>query len=999
MSRSTWFDQLSLDYSRHRGRAVARFFVWLTGLAAAVVGSHRLLFSGSGTCQPDTLRIPLAALDEIPENRFAQRCELEVVQETLIRDGLWATVYLVGAGLVLTVWWSSSWDDEPGLARLPGRVFALLAGGALLVTGPANAVTRLILDEQFGGDFELGWASAISAMAWVRWLLTGVLAAALITVLVAWLRRSASELWRWGFDKAAPESYTPPSPVWSPDTVTRPDFAVCLSGGGIRSAAFGLGALSALEETEVTVIGDGTDTDRSVETDTGPNDRPGNPYDTPGGATHGLLGTADILASVSGGGYAAAAWRIAVGAERSEAAERPILGNPNHLGGGARSPMMPLVSRPDTPTRHLLRRLVDRRDYLASGRGGTPVTAAWMLIELVWHVGLLVTVVGLVAWPIGRLIRTPIITSPDGSILYGRLATPAMLVFVVLALVLVARSFTNQGPRRTACNYIATGVGLLGLGLLTLLVIIPWTVKELIPALGELLPGGPGATSTVATILSGGVVATILRVLQAPLKTYAAYLGGALLAVGLVLFGGLVSLHASSDDKMFSGGWTTWTVLVMGYVLILSTANPDLWSLHPIYRRRLASTFANRHTDDGWTSLATKADHLPLSAYGHAPGPKPLICAVAARRDRTNTGVPVVSMTFDPDYVVVHPGPGRDSAAIETAAYEKIFANRLRARWLASVMGLAAMSGAAVAPSLGRMSMGSTNALIAALNLRLGVWMPNPLYQRGRRPGTQMLSMFKEILGRFELTDPNVYVADGGHWENLALVELVRRRSRRIISVDASADEPHSFSALLEAIELALVECGATVTVLDGGLVAMRPEEAVRPVKNWCRADISYDDGTTGRLLYVKAQASDAMPLDVLRYSKEDPAFPNYPTANQFLKEAEFCNLSILGRESIIKALQEYRRWLFAPDTEPEPQAPGPEPDIDLEAHRRHLDRPVLVPSVEPGPYRDPTPIGGKVFTVDEIPEPRSGPTAPTITLTRTSSPQSSPSAVPGNVR
>lgn len=978
MSRSSWFDHLSLDYSRHRGRAVIRFFIWLIGLAAAVIGGQRLLFAGSGTCLPETLRLQLAALEDIPENRFEQRCELDVVQETLIRDGLWAAVYLLGCGLLLAVWWSSSWHDEPGLARLPGRVFAFIATGALLVAALANTVTGVTLDEQRSGDFELGLAAAVSALAWIRWLLTGVLVAALIAVVVAWLLRTASELWRWRFDDADPETYTPPSITWTPDLAPRPDFAVCLSGGGIRSAAFSLGALSALEETEVTVTG---------------------PDDMASDTTHGLLGTADVLASVSGGGFAASAWRIAIGAEGSEVAKQPIFGDPNHLDdGGGRSSTLSLVSRPDTPTRHLLRRLLDRRNYLSSGRGGILVTAAWLLAQLLWHVGLLVSLVGLVAWPTGRLIRSPIITSPDGSIQYGRLATPAVVVFALLGIVLVARSFTEQGRRRTVFNFIAVAVGSVGFGLLILLVITPWTVKELIPALGELLPGGPGATSTVATILTGGVVATILRVLQAPLKTYAAYLGGALLAVGLVLFGGLVSLHASTDDRIFSGSWTTWTVLVAVYVIILSTVNPDLWSLHPIYRRRLASTFANRHTDDGWESLAAKEDHLPLSAYRCAPGPKPLICAVAARRNRASTGVPAVSMTFDPDHVVVHPGPGQDSVAIGTSAYEKIFGGRLRARWLASVMGLAAMSGAAVAPSLGRMSMGSTNALIAALNLRLGVWMPNPLYRRGRRPGTQMLSMFKEILGRFELSDPNLYVTDGGHWENLALVELIRRRSRRIISVDASGDQPYSFSTLTEAIELALLECGATVTVLDDGLVAMRPNETIRPAHNWCRADITYEDGTTGRLLYVKAQASEAMPLDVLRYSKEDPTFPNYSTANQFLKETEFRNLSILGRESMIKALREHRRWLFSPELETEREAQA-EPELELELDLDlDLDQPDLVPSIVAGPYRDPGPIGGKVFTVDQIPEPRSAPTPPTITLSRSSSEPTPLAAVPGDV-
>jgi hypothetical protein len=63
------------------------------------------------------------------------------------------------------------------------------------------------------------------------------------------------------------------------------------------------------------------------------------------------------------------------------------------------------------------------------------------------------------------------------------------------------------------------------------------------------------------------------------------------------------------------------------------------------------------------------------------------------------------------------------------------------------------------------------------------------------------------------------------------------------------------------------------------------------------------------------------MPLDVLRYSKEDPTFPNYSTADQLLGEPEFCNLAILGRESMIAALDEHHEWLF--------DEHGPEPLVD----------------------------------------------------------------------
>ena len=889
MKAFTWLSRFAVDYSQHGRRALIRYFTWLIGLIALVIAAYQLLFSGEGTCLTQALQLQLSALDEAPRNQFTQLCSVDTVNQSLGRDLILAAVYLLGLGLFVTVWWAESWDTEPERTRGGGWIFAAMACATLVLAAISAGLTRANI-ELVSGRYQLGFASIIASISWIRWLLTGLLVAGLIVTLISWLIRGVAHIFRFLFDKDDEAAYQPESVTWPPTQSDPPLFGICLSGGGIRSAAFSLGALSALEET---------------------------PVDNPrANSSAGLLGQADVLASVSGGGYAASAWRIAVGPEADDRTDHPVLGNPNDYAPTEPSRRFQLTSEPDQPTNLLFPRLQARRKYLSSGRGGLFVTAIWMILALLWHITILVSTVGLLAWPAGRLIRSPIITSADGSIQYGRLATPGLWVLAAAGLVLAYRSTTEQGRRRTMANYSILALSLLGIGLLVLLVFIPWQVREFIPTLAELLPGYSGAKSTIATILSGGIVAAIWRVLQAPLKTYAAYLGGALLGVGLVLLGGLVSLHASSDDRLLSSNWTVWFALVGAFLLVLSVVNPDLWSLHPIYRRRLASTFANRWGSDGWTSMEAKEDHLPLSAYRGAPGPQQLICAVAARMDRSNTGVPVVSMTFEPDHVAVHPGPDRTSVAIDTAAYERLLGGRLRSRWLRSVIGVAAMSAAAVAPSLGRMSMGSTNALIAALNLRLGVWMPNPMFVRGRRAGTHMLNMFKEIFGYFDLADPNLYVTDGGHWENLALVELVRRKAKIIISVDASADPPYSFASLMEAIELALLECNAKIVFGEGEIEAMQPAGSPRSAKNWSVATITYEDDSKGRLLYVKAQASDAMPLDVLRYSKEDASFPNYSTANQFLGEAEFCNLAILGRESMINALDDKRSWLFSDETE-----------------------------------------------------------------------------------
>jgi hypothetical protein len=66
----------------------------------------------------------------------------------------------------------------------------------------------------------------------------------------------------------------------------------------------------------------------------------------------------------------------------------------------------------------------------------------------------------------------------------------------------------------------------------------------------------------------------------------------------------------------------------------------------------------------------------------------------------------------------------------------------------------------------------------------------------------------KELLGWYNAQDRFVFITDGGHWENLGLVELLRRGCTTILCVDASGDPPGSFAALREALNLESLELG-----------------------------------------------------------------------------------------------------------------------------------------------------------------------------------------------
>ncbi|MGA3097010.1 MAG: patatin-like phospholipase family protein [Bryobacteraceae bacterium] len=209
-----------------------------------------------------------------------------------------------------------------------------------------------------------------------------------------------------------------------------------------------------------------------------------------------------------------------------------------------------------------------------------------------------------------------------------------------------------------------------------------------------------------------------------------------------------------------------------------------------------------------------------------------------------------------------------------------------------------AISGAAASPSMGYHSTAIGGFVMTLLNARLGCWLGNP-GKAGEKtwkeagPRSAVGSLVRECFGLTNDRGPYVYLSDGGHFENLGLYEMVRRRCRHIVLLDAGCDPDYTFEDLGNALRKIRIDFGIPI-VFD------RPAEQMRERKvRFAVARIVYSkvDGACedGRLVYVKPMKLGNEPPDVQSYAAANPEFPHQSTADQFFDESQTESYRMLG--------------------------------------------------------------------------------------------------------
>lgn len=237
------------------------------------------------------------------------------------------------------------------------------------------------------------------------------------------------------------------------------------------------------------------------------------------------------------------------------------------------------------------------------------------------------------------------------------------------------------------------------------------------------------------------------------------------------------------------------------------------------------------------------------------------------------------------------------------------------------------ISAAAVNPGMGAYSNKILSIVTTLLNLRLGFWIWNPLkFDKIRSLVWWPSYFFYELFSRISTDKLMINISDGGHIENLGVIELLRRRCRLIIAVDAEADPSYSFGALENLTVRARNELGLDIRFRDNQI----PEKIIRPdpshgysKQRFAIADIyqlwdkvegpageeilHYDNHRVGTFVYVKSSVtaptgktviprSEWLKYGTYKYKIYHPSFPHESTADQFFDPIQWESYFQLGQ-------------------------------------------------------------------------------------------------------
>jgi hypothetical protein len=222
-----------------------------------------------------------------------------------------------------------------------------------------------------------------------------------------------------------------------------------------------------------------------------------------------------------------------------------------------------------------------------------------------------------------------------------------------------------------------------------------------------------------------------------------------------------------------------------------------------------------------------------------------------------------------------------------------------------------AISGAAASPNRGYHRSTAVAFLMSVFNVQLGWWLGNPAGPEADSSGPTfgLGYTLAELFGTTSADSAFVNLSDGGHFDNMGLYELVRRKCRYIIVCDAEQDEEMRFGGLSAAIRMCRTDFGAEIAI-DLSQFERKPDNKAEGFSGCHHAigDIIYAERPPGRLVYLKSSLTGDEPADLLGYHKKVAQFPHESTADQWFGESQFECYRKLGCHIADQALAPLRK-------------------------------------------------------------------------------------------
>ncbi len=503
--------------------------------------------------------------------------------------------------------------------------------------------------------------------------------------------------------------------------------------------------------------------------------------------------------------------------------------------------------------------------------------------------------------------------------------------------------------------------------LLTVLAALPWVHEWLANQIAQ-----TGIASLVAGVAAGvfsyfrsgagggtsGKKDLVLKVL--PSAGAILFLGG----LALTIYG-LALEYARGDSWLH--GWAVYALLLSVVTGVI--VNLNFISIHRYYRDRLMETFMPDPDQAGQTGPAWGANRANLSEVCREDGPK------------LNGPYPLINVNT---VLVDSDRPRFWHRGGDNFILSPLYCGSFATGWRKTKVFMedkltlptaVAISGAAMHPNTGVGGAGPTrnralSLLMALLNLRLGYWVRNPnprktLVDRGffKRPNHFHALSYEILSDKYQEEAAFLQLSDGGHFENLGVYELIRRRARLVICCDAGADPKTNFSDLRVLLSRIEEDFGATITfdgspdassatssdvssananaTQDPELNALIPEgESQYPhLEAWlAKANtpkdaelnalipkdesqyrdgvklaqrghafgrIHYRDGTEGDFVLLKTTMIKGLDLGVRNYKLEHKGFPDESTGDQFFDEEQFEAYRVLGYDIASRMLED----------------------------------------------------------------------------------------------